>query len=446
MTAKTIRWGIIGVGDVTEVKSGPGFQKAEHSTLVAVMRRDAEKAEDFARRHGVPHWYSDAEALINDAEVDAVYIATPPHVHHELTRLVAQAGKPVFVEKPMALNLSECEGMVEACRQADVPLWVAYYRRCLPRFVKIKELLDSGAIGEVRTVSVTLHRRPLRVVGDELPWRVQPEIAGGGLFMDVGVHMLDLLDYFLGPIGQVSGFAVNQAGLYPAEDNVVGSFRFESGATGVGTWCFNSDEERDEALITGSAGTISYSTFADAPIWLNNHEGVQEFEIPHPPHVHQPLIQSIVDEMLGRGTCPSTGESATRTARVTDTLLAGYGGEVSRRKAFEAEDISEYFEAHSETYQRILSTWLSSYRTSGVILDIVHEIRQGLLNIELGVKSISGSPYAEKINLDHLDPQLSINLTNITKHIELIRMLLASAIKYAQSLDSHDDNAETQQT
>jgi predicted dehydrogenase len=322
---RTIRWGIIGVGDVTEVKSGPGFQKAEHSALVAVMRRDGEKAADYARRHGVARWYDDAEALIQDAEVDAVYIATPPHVHAELTAMVAKAGKPVFVEKPMALNLAECEAMIEDCRRADVPLWVAYYRRRLPRFVKIKALLDEGAIGEIRTVGVNLDRKPMSIKG-EIPWRVRPEIAGGGLFMDVGVHMLDLLDYFLGPIGEVTGFAANQAGLYAAEDNVVGSFVFESGVTGVGAWCFSAGIERDETLIVGSTGTIAYSNFGPEPIRVENQDGMQAFEIEHPAHVHQPLIQSIVDELLGQGMCPSTGESGARTARVTDGLLAGYYG------------------------------------------------------------------------------------------------------------------------
>src|SRR5688500_4072884 len=103
-----IRWGIIGCGDVTEVKSGPGFQKARGSALVAVMRRDRAKAEDFARRHGVPRAYTDAEALIADPDVDAVYIATPPSSHRALALQVAAARKPCLVEKPMAMTHDEC--------------------------------------------------------------------------------------------------------------------------------------------------------------------------------------------------------------------------------------------------------------------------------------------------------------------------------------------------
>ena len=157
---RTIRWGIIGCGNVTEVKSGPGFQKATNSALVAVMRRNAALAEDYARRHGVPRWYADAQALIADPEVDAVYVATPPASHMEYALACARAGKPVYVEKPMARTLAECEAMIDACRSAGVPLFVAYYRRTLPRFLKIKELVESGALGDVRLVTVTLHQKP----------------------------------------------------------------------------------------------------------------------------------------------------------------------------------------------------------------------------------------------------------------------------------------------
>ncbi|MEX1021013.1 MAG: Gfo/Idh/MocA family oxidoreductase, partial [Litorilinea sp.] len=184
---KTIRWGIIGCGDVTEVKSGPGFQKAENSTLVAVMRRNGDLAKDFAERHGVPKWYDDGDALINDPDVDAVYIATPPNAHLEYTRKAAAAGKPVYVEKPMALNFAECLEMIEACRTADVPLWVAYYRRALPRFRKVKELLDSGAIGKPQLATITLYQQSRKETldPDNLPWRVRPEIAGAGIFFDL---------------------------------------------------------------------------------------------------------------------------------------------------------------------------------------------------------------------------------------------------------------------
>ncbi|MRR31036.1 Gfo/Idh/MocA family oxidoreductase, partial [bacterium] len=215
-----VRWGIIGCGDVTEVKSGPALQKADGSQLVAVMRRNEALAQDYARRHGVQRWYDDARQLIDDPQVDAVYIATPPHKHKEFTLAVAQAGKPVYVEKPMALNAAECQEMIDACHVAGVPLFVAYYRRALPRFVKIKEIIDSGVLGKLRFVQVTLTQPARELASGELPWRVIPETAGGGLFVDLAAHTLDFLDYVLGPIQAVHGIACNQGGAYPAEDVV----------------------------------------------------------------------------------------------------------------------------------------------------------------------------------------------------------------------------------
>jgi len=310
---------------VTEVKSGPGFQKARNSSLVAVMRRTGALAKDYAQRHGVPKWYDDAQALIDDPEVDAIYVATPPASHKEYALLTIQAGKPVYVEKPMALNFVECQVMLEAGRAAGTPLFVAYYRRALSRFLKIKALIETQVIGEVRFVAITLYQRPRPEELDphQLPWRVAPEIAGGGRFVDLGSHMLDLLDYMLGPIRSVEGFAANQGGYYPAEDIVTGSFVFESGIQGMGTWCFTGFEEVDRTEIVGSQGKLSFSTFDAAPITLTTQEGVTQFSIDYPPHVQQPLIQTVVDELNGVGRCPSTAESAARTSWVMDQMLRG---------------------------------------------------------------------------------------------------------------------------
>jgi predicted dehydrogenase len=320
---KTIRWGMIGCGDVTEVKSGPGFQKASNSSLVAVMRRNGTLARDYAERHGVSNWYDEAARLIDDANVDAVYIATPPSSHKQYTLMSAEAGKPVYVEKPMALNFVECQEMIAACRAASVPLFVAYYRRALPRFLKIKQLVDSGAIGEARFVSITFYQ-PADLEGlksTALPWRVIPELSGGGLFVDLASHILNFLDYIFGPIVSVEGYASNQAGLYPAEDIVTGTFRFKSGVHGVGSWCFTAADKCDLTRIVGGAGEISFSTFDANPIMLTTAAGVSEFRIDYPPHIEQPLIQAVVDELNGNGVCPSTGESAARTSWVMDQML-----------------------------------------------------------------------------------------------------------------------------
>lgn len=320
-----VRWGIIGCGDVTEVKSGPALQKIEGSELVAVMRRDADRAQDYARRHNVPKWYADADQLLRDPEVNAIYIATPPSSHAEYTMKAAEVGKPVYVEKPMALNAAECDRMIAACEQAGVPLFVAYYRRRLSLFLKVKELVEAGVIGAVRVVTIHLYWPPDENERDpeQLHWHVLPPISGGGRFVDLGTHQLDFLDYVFGPIEAARGQAANQAGLYPAEDLVCAAFRFSSGVLGSGVWCFTVSETGrvDRMEIIGERGTIRFSAFQPGPVQVATANGVSEYVTPWPEHVQQPLLQTVVDALRGRGTCPSTGITAARTTRMIDAIL-----------------------------------------------------------------------------------------------------------------------------
>lgn len=327
MRNNKVRWGIIGCGDVTEVKSGPAFQKTPNSELVAVMRRTAGLAKDYAQRHGVPKWYEDADLLINDPDIDVIYIATPPGSHKEYTIKAAKAGKAVYVEKPMARTFEECQEMIAACEAAGVPLFVAYYRRSQPRFLKVKELLENKAIGEVRFVSTMQYQTPSEDVMDSrrLPWRVQPHLAGGGLFFDLASHTLDIFDYLLGPIKEVRGFASNQGGYYPAEDIVTGTYRFESGVHGVGNWCFSSFENVDINEIVGTQGKISFSTFGNTPVYLTTANETKEWSFEPPMHVHQPLVETIVSELTGTGSnCPSSGASGARTNWIMGEMVKDF--------------------------------------------------------------------------------------------------------------------------
>jgi predicted dehydrogenase len=318
-----VRWGILGCGDVTEVKSGPGFQKAEGSELVAVMRRNGALAADYARRHGVARWHDDAAALIADPGVDAVYIATPPDTHARYALAVAAAGKPAYVEKPMARHGPECDRMVEAFSRASLPLFVAFYRRRLPVFVKVKELIDSGALGRLTRASYRLAESH-HLKGPM--WRVDAAVAGAGHFLDVGSHALDLLDFFLGPLTHVEGNASNVASDYAVEDTVSLRFLAAGGVRGSMECDFASATRDDTMRITGTDGEATFCVFRSALLHVEGVAGATDFDLPYPPHVGQPLIQSIVDDLLGRGRCPSTGESARRTSRVMDQVLDAYYG------------------------------------------------------------------------------------------------------------------------
>ncbi|MDA1142079.1 MAG: Gfo/Idh/MocA family oxidoreductase [Planctomycetota bacterium] len=322
-----VKWGIIGCGNVCEVKSGPALYKTPKSRLVAVMRRNGELARDFAKRHGVPRWYDNAQKVIDDPEVNMVYVATPPSSHKEYTLAAAKAGKPVYVEKPMAMNYAECQEMIAACEDAGVPLYVAYYRRGHDRFRKVKDLLESNAIGIPRLVNVRLNSKANErdKNPDTRQWRVKPEIAGGGIYSDLACHTLDILQFFLGPIQKVSGFATNQGGFYEAEDTVTGTFLFENGTPGVGAWSFVTGDGQDIIEIYGSEGRIALSTFGFEPVRLFNQDGEQEFHLEKPEHVHQPLVETIVSELTGGGLrCPSTGVTGARTNWVMDEMLKSY--------------------------------------------------------------------------------------------------------------------------
>ena len=339
---KTIRWGLIGCGEVAEMKSGPGFVRAAHSQLVAVADRNPKRAEDFARRHGVPRWHDDADAIIRAPDVDIVYAATMTESHRDFVLRCAAAGKPVLTEKPMAMNHADCLGMIAACRNAKVPLWVAYYRRALPRFLKVRELVQGGAIGDVR-MAITRHFQripsPEEMRGPFWGWRLDPARSGGGIFFEAVGHTLDILDFIVGPIETVRAFAGNQAGAYPPEDVVTVAYRFASGVFGSGAWCFTADCDDEHNEIVGSKGRIAFSTFPPlsppsgrppVPIRLMRGNTVEEFPVTDPPYVHQPLIQTIVDEMNGLGRCPSTGETAARTARVIEDCLAEFNAARNR--------------------------------------------------------------------------------------------------------------------
>jgi predicted dehydrogenase len=318
---KKIKWGIIGCGDVTEVKSGPAFKKVNNSELVAVMRRDAAKAEDYARRHSVAKWYSDAQQLIDDPEVTAVYVATPPQSHEEYTIRALKAGKPVYVEKPMTVDSASAERMLQASLDTGVKLCVAHYRNAQPRFKKMKALINAGEIGAVRLVNLHLYEAPRTgsvKVGDL--WRIDPGIAGGGMFHDLSPHQLNLVQYFFGDYEKASGFSLNQGKLYNADDIVVGTILFKNRVVFNGSWCFTpaKSEEKDLIEIIGTEGSIRFSIFSTHQFTLNKNGKEEVIKFDELEHVQQPMIELVVKYFLDEGPDPSPAESGVTTMQLID--------------------------------------------------------------------------------------------------------------------------------
>jgi len=317
-----IKWGIIGCGNVTEVKSGPPYQLTEGFELVAVMRRDKEKVRDYAQRHHVPKFYTDADLLINDPDVEAIYIATPPNVHKKYALKVAEAGKPCCVEKPFGVSYEDSKAITQAFAKKKLPLFVAYYRRSLPRFLKIKEWIYEGKIGNIESVNWEYHRTPSETDLSGKPnWRTDKNIAPGGYFDDLASHGLDLFTYFFGNVTEAQGKAENRLGLYSAKDFITGKWVHENGITGTGTWNFGANEYKDEVMITGKKGHIEFSVFDDKPIVLIESGNRKEIHIEHPKHVQQFHVENIARHLFEESYIhPSTGYTAMHTSWVMDKI------------------------------------------------------------------------------------------------------------------------------
>lgn len=323
---KNIRWGMIGCGAVTEKKSGPGFYKARGSSLEGVFGRSITKAQDYARRHQIPKVYQRIEDLLEDPHIDAIYIATPPKFHKEYALACMKHGKIPYIEKPLGMNVEECKEILEQSKVLGIPAFVAYYRRGMEKFNKVKALLDEKAIGEIRAVNVRHLMQPLAsdLNADTLHWTVKANETKGGRFIDMGTHIVDILEFLLGKIVEVSGSASNMGNLYEVEDTVVAQFKFESGVLGTGIWCYVAPENVDEVCIIGSKGSLRFSVMDYSAVVLKVEGQEMQFEFEEPEHVSQPYIQSIVDELnLGIKSNASL-ESSVNNVGIIDQILQEY--------------------------------------------------------------------------------------------------------------------------
>jgi predicted dehydrogenase len=322
----TINWGIIGCGDVTEIKSGPAFNKVPNSSLLAVMRRNADKAADYAKRHHVPKWYSNADELINDPDVNAIYIATPPAFHEAYAIEAIKAGKPVYVEKPMSLNYKAAQKMYLAAEEHKVKLVVAHYRREWPLFKKLKEIIDAGTIGNIHLVKLVYDKPSLtaaELTDEKIAWRVNPAISGGGLFHDLAPHQLDILYHLFGDAKRIQGIATNQAGIYEAPDLVAGNILFNNNIAFTGTWYFNAATPADYCEITGSKGCIRFSFFSSNIIELTIDGKNTTYTFDALQHVQQPMIEKTVSYFLGQADNPCSGYEAAFIMRWMEILVCG---------------------------------------------------------------------------------------------------------------------------
>ena len=280
---KLLHWGFIGCGEVTEKKSGPAFSDVKGSDVVAVMSRTERRARTFAVTHGIRKWYTDAQELIDDPDVNVIYVATPPSSHATYAIMAMKAGKPVYVEKPLAASYDDCARINRISEQTGIPCFVAYYRRYLPYFQ-------------------------------------------GGYFYDMAPHQLDLLQDMFGVILEARGMHANRGGYYDAEDSVSACFRFENGVPGSGSWCYVAHESaREDCIeIIGTKGQVSFSVFDYNPIRLQTSEGDENITVPNPPYVQYPLIKNVIEHLQGLAVCTCTSVSATPVNWAMDRILGKF--------------------------------------------------------------------------------------------------------------------------
>jgi predicted dehydrogenase len=312
MAKSQINWGIIGCGDVTELKSGPAFNLVPNSSLVAVMRRNAAKAEDYARRHKVAVWYDDAEKLINDPSVNAIYIATPPGSHEDYSIRAMDAGKPVYIEKPMTADTAAARRIADYAIEKNIKVSIAHYRRQQPVFKRIREIIHSGLLGSIRLVDMKYMALPLskdELANERIAWRLDPEVSGGGLFYDLAPHQLDIMSYFFGAVERIGGIGVNQAKQYAVDDLVTGYIQYKNGTVFTGSWCFAANEPLDSCTIYGEKGSLRFTVFNKPFIELTIHGKTEMIPFEPLKHVQQPMIEAVVNYFLGEGQNPCPAEA-----------------------------------------------------------------------------------------------------------------------------------------
>jgi|GEM_PF-78212 len=350
--AAEVRWGIIGCGDVVARKAATGLLATPGHRIVSAMRRTASELEAFGRRFGVAHLTTDAAVLLARADVDMVYIATPPDLHLHYARLAAAAGKGVLIEKPCGRCAAETQAIAEACGDARVPVFASYYRRYLPKFQTVRALLAAGTIGPVVAVSYRFRER-----GGAADWRQNPERSGGGSFYDLACHVLDLIDLLFGPLDCKGGDARNLRAERVTEDLVTLLWQGRSVDGGIvqgtASWNFASTEKVDELLIEGQRGRIrcqAMKVFGDVRVEVdrtlddtgkgsigtrirkqlrNRLLSVRTVSIAHPRpvHTHAPLFASIGAAIAdGSAAEGSHFTAALHTARLMDAALTGYYG------------------------------------------------------------------------------------------------------------------------
>jgi len=332
-----VKWGVIGCGDIARRIGIPAIRQASRSELVAVMSRDPGRARDIADQYNAIRCYTRVEDLLNDDEVNAVYIATPPALHCDQTCLCAAAGKHVLCEKPMAVNAGECKAMIAACAEHNVKLAIAYYRRFYPKIRKIKEILDGGRIGKIifARCQTTLYYNPPNPM-DPLEWRATTALGGGGCLIEVGSHRLDVLAYLLGEAVQMNAFTSSATCDYPVEDSVYLIAGFASGAQAIANFNWNTKTYSDELEVHGINGKIVASPLDSERFIVHLSENIEEYRLPRNEVTHLPVVENFIRSVNDEEKLLVPGDEGIKASQMIDSAYAS-------SRSLKAVEVQEVF-------------------------------------------------------------------------------------------------------
>jgi len=315
-----LTWGLIGAGDIVQKRVGPALRDSPACDLIAIARARPELAEAAATAFGARRWYADWRQVVADPDVESVYVATPVDLHAAQTIAAAEAGKHVLCEKPMALNVRECDAMIGACRANDVQLGIAYYRHFYPVIARVKRIIASGEIGTPVLAQIDAFERFNPPSDDPRHWFVEKARAGGGPMFDFGCHRIEVLMNVFGPIRHVTGLVANTAFPREVEDTAAALLQFDSGPSATLTVTHATPETRDTFDVFGTEGSIHIQTLNSGEVRIRTRAGERVEAHPPDANIHRPLIDDFTQAVLAHRLPGVPGETGRAVAEIEERI------------------------------------------------------------------------------------------------------------------------------
>ena len=320
---RRVGWGLVGCGDIARKRVAPALRDLDNCELVAVSRADAARAESFAAEFGAKRWHADWRDLVKEPEVEAVYVATPVHLHAEQAVAAAEAGKHVLCEKPMALTVAECERMNAAAEANGVRLGVAYYRRFYPAVEKVKQIIESGEIGVPVVAQVNAFERFEPAPEDPRRWLLDRRQSGGGPMFDFGCHRIEVLVNLFGDVKAVKGLASNVLFEREVEDTACALLQFERGTQGVISVTHAARDPQDTLEVFGSEGSVRVDGLNKGRLCVGSKEGFSTQSHPPHPNLHQPLVEDFADAVVEGRPPRVDGRVGQKVSEILELIYAG---------------------------------------------------------------------------------------------------------------------------